>query len=196
MNNYAPWVLLVTYCIILFTFAVLMTNLWWSMRRNMFFYNDVYKAIDPIKILIFFLLTFIYLIVQIWLVTKFTVQMQPKDGSCNGNNTTEIVFLKGNLVLINIYCAASWSNIIFYFVLHFNPVNLVLKYIIINFELFTQIAIEVQKYLNTRIYEINIPNKDENYQLRYYSYITNTTETDKGILREMFIPTKAELERN
>ena len=63
---------------------------------------------------------------------------------------------------------------------------------IIKFDIFTEIAIEVQKYLNTRIYEFNPPKIDENYKLRYYSYITNTTETDKDILREMFIPTAKE----
>ena len=87
-------------------------------------------------------------------------------------------------------------QIFFHFILHFNPFNLILKFMILKFELFTEIAIEVQKYLNTRIYEFNPPNKDENYQLRYYSYITNTTETDKAILREMFIPTKDEIRRN
>ena len=79
------------------------------------------------------------------------------------------------------------------FVFVFNPFNLILKYAIIKFSLFTEIAIEVQKFINTRIYEFNPPNMDENYQMRYYSYITNTTETDKDILREMFIPTKDDL---
>ena len=88
------------------------------------------------------------------------------------------------------------NSIIFHLFFHFNPFNLILKFMIIKFELFTEIAIEVQKYLNTRIYEINLPNIDENYQLRYYSYITNTTETDKDILREMFIPTLDELVKN
>ena len=45
--------------------------------------------------------------------------------------------------------------------------------------LFTEIAIEVLKYLNTRIYDFNPPNTNENYQLRYYSYITNIIEDDK-----------------
>ena len=67
---------------------------------------------------------------------------------------------------------------------------------ILKFDLFTEIAIEVQKYLNTRIYDFNPPNINENYQLRLYSWVTNTTETDKDILREMFIPTEKELERN
>ena len=67
---------------------------------------------------------------------------------------------------------------------------------ILNFDLFTEIAIEVQKYLNTRIYEFNPPNISENYKLRYYSYITNTTEEDKDKLREMFIPTSDELKRH
>ena len=67
---------------------------------------------------------------------------------------------------------------------------------ILKFDLFTEIAIEVLKYLNTRIYEFNAPKIDENYQLRLYCWITNTTETDKNILREMFIPTAFELARN
>ena len=83
--------------------------------------------------------------------------------------------------------------LLFKFVFVFNPFDLILKYFIIKFGLFTEIAIEVQKFLNTRIYEFNPPNMDENYQMRYYSYITNTTETDKDILREMFIPTKEDL---
>ena len=73
-----------------------------------------------------------------------------------------------------------------------NPMNLMLKYFILNFDLFTQIAIEVQKYLNTRIYEINPPKTDVNYHIRYYSYITNTTETDLDVLEEMFVPTEKE----
>ena len=32
--------------------------------------------------------------------------------------------------------------------------------------------------------------------MRYYSWITNETETDKDKLREMFIPTQKELEKN
>ena len=67
---------------------------------------------------------------------------------------------------------------------------------ILKFDLFTEIAIEVLKYLNTRIYDFNPPNTDENYQMRYYSYITNTIEEDKEILREMFIPTQKEILRN
>ena len=63
---------------------------------------------------------------------------------------------------------------------------------ILKFDLFTEIAIEVQKYLNTRIYDFNPPKIDENYQLRFYSWVTNTTETDKQKLREMFIPTPDE----
>ena len=59
---------------------------------------------------------------------------------------------------------------------------------ILKFDLFTEIAIEVLKYLNTRIYDINPPNVSENYQLRFYCYVTNTAEDDKNILREMFIP--------
>ncbi len=50
--------------------------------------------------------------------------------------------------------------------------------------------------MNTRIYEFNPPNTNENYTLRFYSYITNTTESDKDILREMFIPTEEEVQRN
>ena len=94
------------------------------------------------------------------------------------------------------YFMYSYKTILFNIILHFNPLNLILKWMIINFDLFTEVAISVQKYLNTRIFEINPPNIDENYQLRYYSYITNTTETDKDILREMFIPTAKELARN
>ena len=71
-----------------------------------------------------------------------------------------------------------WDTKLCMILMHLNPLNLVLKYFILNFDLFTQIAIEVQKYLNTSIYEINPPNTDENYHLHYYSYITNTTETD------------------
>ena len=67
---------------------------------------------------------------------------------------------------------------------------------ILKFDIFTEIAIEVQKYLNTRIFEFNPPKIDENYQMRYYSWITNTTETDKSKLRELFIPTKQEILRN
>ena len=100
----------------------------------------------------------------------------------------EYVFMK--------YLYTDNYSIVFHFFLHLNPFNLILKFMILKFELFTEIAIEVQKYLNTRIYEFNPPNVNENYQLRYYSYITNTTETDKNILREMFIPTQDEIKRN
>ena len=86
---------------------------------------------------------------------------------------------------------------IYYFLhSHFNFINLFLKLMILKFDLFTEIAIEVQKYLNTRIYDFNPPNINENYTMRYYSFITNTTIEDKDELRKMFIPTKDELERN
>ena len=84
----------------------------------------------------------------------------------------------------------------FYTMLHLNPINLILKYLIIKFDPFTEIAIGVLQYLNTRIFEFNPPKTNENYQMRYYSWITNTVETDKDILREMFIPTAEELKRN
>ena len=67
---------------------------------------------------------------------------------------------------------------------------------ILKFDLFTEIAISVQQYLNTHIYEFNPPNTNENYHLRYYSWITNTIETNKDILREMFVPTQDEIKRN
>ena len=84
----------------------------------------------------------------------------------NSDNNIEN-FLHFKPVLNEMYKLTEWSNILFNILIHLNPLNLVLKYFILNFDLFTQIAIEVQKYLNTRIYEINTPNTDENHQLRY-----------------------------
>lgn len=37
---------------------------------------------------------------------------------------------------------------------------------------------------------------DDNYKLRYYSFITSATEEDKTILYDMLIPTEEELQRN
>ena len=111
-------------------------------------------------------------------------------------NIDNILFIHDKPILWIMYYKSGWQRIVFFVLLHLNPLNLVPKYFILNFGLFIQIAIEVQKYLNTRIYEFNPPNTDKNYHLRYYSYITNTTETNKDVLREMFVSTDKEKKRN
>ena len=81
--------------------------------------------------------------------------------------------------------------------LHFNPLNLVLKYMIINFENFTQCLILVHKFINEHNCEFNPIIKPEiNNQLRWYCFITNETDTeDKARLEEKFFPTEEEIER-
>ena len=81
------------------------------------------------------------------------------------------------------YESFNYQTIIFCIILFLNPLNILLKYMIIKFDLFTEIAIEVQKYLNTRIYEFNPPKTNENKQLRYLCFITNTYDDDKEKLR-------------
>ena len=82
--------------------------------------------------------------------------------------------------------------------LHFNPVNLILKYMIINFENFTQCLILVHKFINQHNCEFwanPITNQDKNNKLRWYCFVTNETDTeDKARLEEKFIPTEEEIE--
>ena len=101
-----------------------------------------------------------------------------------------------DIPLVTFYRYGNYYDIFQMIIMHLNPLNLILKYMILNFNLFTEVAIEVQKYLNTRIYDFNPPNLNENYQLRLLCFITNTTETDKEVLRKRLIPTKEELRRN
>ena len=54
--------LMITYLAILIIFMFYMTKLWFQMRKNMFFFTRGYKALNPWKILLFYVLTFIYLI--------------------------------------------------------------------------------------------------------------------------------------
>ena len=81
--------------------------------------------------------------------------------------------------------------------LHFNPVNLILKYIIITFEDFTHCMIRVNKFINDHNCEFNPRiNPTQNNQLRWLCFITNETETeDKATLIEKFIPTEDEIKQ-
>ena len=56
---------LIIYPSILLSFAINMTRLWCIMRTNMFFFTKGYKAINPGKMLIFYLLTFSYLLFEV-----------------------------------------------------------------------------------------------------------------------------------
>ena len=81
--------------------------------------------------------------------------------------------------------------------LHFNPVNLILKYMIINFENFTQCLILVRKFINEQNCEFNpITNQDKNNKLRWYIFVTNETDTeDKARLEAKFFPTEDEIKK-
>ena len=86
---------------------------------------------------------------------------------------------------------------VFMVLLHFNPINLILKYIIITFEDFTYCLIRVHKFINEHTCEFNPRiNPTLNNKLRWYCFITNEIETDdKAILAEKFIPTDEEMKQ-
>ena len=84
------------------------------------------------------------------------------------------------------------SSIIFSLILHLNPINLILKFFIVKFEIFTSLAINIQKFVNHINPQYSIPklsNTEENKKLRMIAWITSTEEDDKDKLREMFLPT-------
>ena len=62
MYEIAPWILIGTYCLIIVIFMYQMIRLWFLMRKNLFFLNNLYKAINPFKIFMFYMLAISYLI--------------------------------------------------------------------------------------------------------------------------------------
>ena len=159
----------------------------------MFFFTKGYKAINPCQILLFYFFVFTYLVITILIfllgAKEIIVMSEASEIEKHQQGSLYRYYFQVDEININF-------QYFYHIAIHLNPINLILKFMILKFDLFTEIAIEVQKYLNTRIYDFNPPNINENYQLRYYSWVTNTTETDKDILREMFIPTQKELQRN
>ena len=149
-------ILLVTYSLLMTLFVIIMIILWFEMRKNMFFYTKGYKAINPYRILLFYFLTAAYLSTQIVIISIVNTDMYHHGTIAHFLHTSSRTYLSS-------YFLEAKDTIPFYVIMHLNPLNLILKYMILKFDIFTEIAIEVQKYLNTRIYEFNPPNTNENY---------------------------------
>ena len=61
----------------------------------------------------------------------------------NHNGTLEYYLHVSSRAFWSDYSYKARDSIPFYVLMHFNPINLVLKYMILKFDLFTEIAIEV-----------------------------------------------------
>ena len=114
-----------------------MIVLWFEMRKNMFFFTRGYKAINPYKILVFYLLTTSYLFSQMILRILEGFSTDIRFGSYN-------FYLHYRMLsLMFRFDAVKYRDLIYLLFLCFNPLNLLLKYMILKFDLFTEIAIEV-----------------------------------------------------
>ena len=92
--------------------------------------------------------------------------------------------------LLNTYGA------LYAFIMNLNPINLYVKWTIVQFEDFQILTIELHNRINMLSSKLNLyQDSEKNEKLRQIAYITNTIE-DKSKLEELFWPTKKEISRN
>ena len=183
---FSVFAMTLTYGALFIVFTIILVKLFFGLRETLYFYN----MINPYKMLFFFTLTNLYLAIQIWIMIEFLNDYF--EGS-----TSYFGFLISNQSFMELDRHLDMRQAMFMILLHFNPINLVLKYIIITFEDFTQCMIRVNKFINEHNCEFNpIINPEQNNKLRWYCFITNETETeDKAKLIEKFIPTEEEIKK-
>ena len=95
------------------------------------------------------------------------------------------VFYDSSIGLFAEYCDVIFGN---------NPINLLLKWTIIEFDDFQILTIELQKRINMYSGKLNVYwNSDKNQKIKLYKWITCETEESYDQLEEMFLPNEEEL---
>ena len=82
--------MLATYSVLLIVFLVILYKLFFGLRETLYFYN----MINPYKVLLFFVLTITYLVIQIWIMSAmiFSENLELSDP---GNNKSVVAYLEG-----------------------------------------------------------------------------------------------------
>ena len=133
-------IMLIAYILFQIAFVFIEFKVWDKLKQTNFIENRVNKW----KLGIYFLLVNLYLTVHIWMMTLFS---QGFIKSMFTNSITEenlySQFFHSNMNLEEMQNMNTEFKIIMV-LLHFNPINLMLKFSIIKFESFTTIIIETK----------------------------------------------------